>query len=387
MSPKRIPLSEPTLGGNEWRYVKECLDSGWVSSAGPWVERFEQAVAKATGAAHAVAIVNGTAALHLALELSGVRRGDLVLLPNLTFVAPANAALYCGADPVFIDCDPATWQLDDAKLERYLREECRIKGGVCVEKRSGRVVRAMIPVHLLGLACEIEKIAALARRYKVALVEDACEGLGVRFNKRHVGTFGKLGVLSFNGNKIATTGGGGMILTSDDKLARRTRYLSNQAKDDPIEYFHRERGYNYRLTSLQAALGLAQLEQLPGFVAGKRRVAALYEKAFAGSEIVLMPRPPKNEPSFWLYTVLLPERIGLAGRKRVIAGLEGQGIGARPLWHHMHELPAFRRCRAYEIEHSPSLYRRAVSLPSGPALSRADVARVAGALLKLTRGK
>jgi len=216
------------------------------------------------------------------------------------------------------------------------------------------------------------------------VVEHACEGVGVRYRGRHVGTFGDLGVFSFNGNKIMTTGGGGMITTSSAKLAQHARYLTNQAKDDPVEYLHRERGYNYRLTSLQAALGLAQIEQLPGFLAGKRRLAGLYDKALKSLPgVETLPRPAGVEPSFWLYTILLPRATPLARRKAFVSSLNAAGIGCRPLWHNLHELPPFRGCRAYDIEHAPDLYRRAVSLPSGPELGEREVARVRAELARL----
>ncbi|MDD5302650.1 MAG: LegC family aminotransferase [Elusimicrobia bacterium] len=373
MTRRMIPLSEPVLGGNEWKYVKEALDTGWVSTAGPFIERFEKAFAAAVRSPHAVAAASGTAALHTALLCVGVKPGDEVLVPALTFVAPANAIRYCGAFPVFMDADPATYQMDAAKVERFLREECEMRAGVCVDRSNGRPVRAVVAVHLLGLACEIDRIAAAARERGVKVVEDAAEALGVSYKGRAAGTFGDMGCFSFNGNKIVTSGGGGMIVSADAALARKAAYLTTQAKDDPEEYVHNEIGYNYRMTTLQAALGLAQLEQLPGFVARKRAIAAAYDAAFAAVPgIVPMPKPAGVDATFWLYTVRL-RGADLETRKRFIKGLHARGVGARPLWHTIHDLPPFKDCRAYAVEHATELYHDSVSLPSGAGLTDEEV--------------
>lgn len=371
-----VPLSEPLLAGNEWAYVKQCLDTGWVSSVGPFVDRFERAVADYSGAAYGVAVVNGTAALHLALLAVGVEPGDEVLVADLTFVAPVNAIRYCGAHPVFIDADPVTWQMDAAKVERFLATECERTATGCVNRRTGRRVRAIVPVHLLGLACEIDRIVAAGRDHGVAIVEDATEGLGVRYDGRQVGTFGDIGAFSFNGNKIITTGGGGVIVTNNKAHADRVKYLSTQAKDDPVEYVHHAVGYNYRLTNVQAALGVAQLEQLDGFIVRKRAIAALYASRLAEIPgVTPMPMSPRTTSNYWLYTALLDEATTLEARKQVVRDLNARGIGARPLWHTIHDLPPFADCQAFEIEHSVALYRRAVSLPSGAGLSDAAVTR------------
>lgn len=380
--PGVIPLSVPHLAGNEWAYVKECLDTGWVSSAGPFVERFEQAVTKVTGAGHGVAVVNGTAALHVALLAAGVGSGDEVLVSTLTFVAPVNAVRYCGAHPVFMDADPQTWQMDPAKVAEFLEEECEQRSAGLVNRRTGRPIRALLPVHILGLAAEIDVFVDLARCYDLRLVEDAAEGLGVRVRGRHVGTFGDTGALSFNGNKIITAGGGGMVITADPARAERARYLTTQAKDDALEYVHNSVGYNYRLTNLQAALGAAQVEQLSGFIARKRAIAARYAEAFRHRpDIIPMPVPAAHvEPTYWLYTVLLPEGTTIEARQAVVAELHHRGIGARPLWHPVHTLPPYREDQAYRVEHAPRLYTRAISLPSSVGLSGADQERVIAAV-------
>jgi len=386
-SEPRLPLSIPHLAGNEWAYVKECLDTGWVSSVGSFVTRFEQATAAYTGIAHAVAVINGTAALHTALLVAGVRPGDEVIVPALTFVATVNAVRYCGAEPVFMDADPGTWQMDVAKLRRFLATRCEVRDGACVNRTTGRRVRAVMPVHLLGLACEIDTIVTLAREHGLLVVEDATEGMGVRYRGRHVGTFGDVGAISFNGNKIITTGGGGMLVTADAERARHARYLTTQAKDDELEYFHNEIGYNYRLTNVLSALGLAQLEQLDGFVAERRAVAARYTAAFSGrADVTPMPLPEHVEPTYWLYTMLLKPGTSLDSRRAVIRALHARGIEARPLWYPVPMLPPYRDAEAFEVEHALDLHARAVSLPSSAGLSMEDVDRCVAAVDEAVAG-
>ena len=367
-----IPLSVPELSGNEWKYLKACLDTGWVSSAGPFVDRFERAVAAYVGAAYGVAVVNGTAGLHTALQVIGLRPNDEVLVPDLTFVAPVNAVRYCRAHPILVDVNPQTWQMDVDKLAWFLRSQCVLRARACYNRRTGRRLRAIVPVHILGLACDMDRIVELAHQYSLQVVEDAAEALGVRVQGRHVGTFGDIGVLSFNGNKIMTSGGGGMLVTNHPRYAERARYLTTQAKDDDIEYVHREVGYNYRLTSLQAAVGLAQLERLDEFIERKRHTARVYEEALRGVDgLTTMPTPPGMEPTFWLYTVLLAPNVTLERRRSVIARLNEHGIGARPFWCPIHRLRPYQECQTVKLAHSFRLYKRGVSLPSSVAL-RAD---------------
>lgn len=376
-----IPLCVPEIGGNEWKYVKECIDTGWVSSVGPFVDRFERQIAAYVDVKHAVAVVNGTAALHTALKVVGLQPGEEVIVSNLTFVAPVNAIHYCQAYPLLMDADPLTWQMDTRKLEEFLKQECKMRNEQCVNKRTERRVRAIVPVHLLGLSCEIDKIVDLARQYQLLVVEDAAEGLGVRYGGRHVGTFGDIGVLSFNGNKIITAGGGGMLITNNAEYADYARYLTTQAKDDPVEYIHNEIGYNYRLSNVQAALGLAQLEHIDEFIAKKHAVARSYRDALSGYKgITLMPTPPNTEPTYWLYTVLLPEPTTLGRRKTVIKDLNEKGIGARPFWHTVHDLPPYRKCQAFRIEHSTRLYERGVSLPCSVGITEEQLARCTSAV-------
>lgn len=383
MVEKFIPLSVPHIGGNEWKYVKECLDTGWVSSTGPFVGRFEKAVAGVVRANHAVAVVNGTAALHTALLIIGVKPGEEVLVSDLTFVAPVNAIYYAGAHPVMMDADPETWQIDTAKVEQFLNEECERRQGGCFNKKTGRHVSAILPVHILGLACDMDKIIALAKQFCLKVVEDSAEAMGVCYKGRHVGTFGDVSAFSFNGNKVLTTGGGGMVVTSEKAMADYARYLTTQAKDNPLEYIHNEIGYNYRLTNLQAAMGLAQLEKLDVFLAKKRSIASFYKEALRDrSDITLMPEPSYCEPTYWLYTVLLDEKSTLEDRKRVLKSLHALGIEARPFWHPIHALPPYQKEIAFDIRHAIRLYERGVCLPSSVGLEVGDLQRVVDALKK-----
>jgi len=371
-----IPLSVPAIRGNEWKYIKECLDTGWVSSVGPFVTRFENEIAAYVGASHAVATASGTAALHLALLAIGLQPEDEVLVSDLTFIAPVNAIRYCHAHPVFMDVHPETWMMDPRKVSQFLEEECVERNGECYNRRTGRRVRAMLPVHILGLSCDMQQLVELASRHGLQVVEDAAEGMGVFYRGRHVGTFGDVGIFSFNGNKVMTTGGGGMLVTNDPRIAERARYLSTQAKDDPIESVHREIGFNYRLTNIQAAMGLAQLEQLEGFVVRKRQIAETYRRALEPIDgLAVMPTPPNCTPTYWLYTVLLQESMQAEDRKHFIGQLCRAGIEARSFWHPIHGLPPYSHCQAFRIQYATSLFRRGVSLPSSVGLSDSDQAR------------
>ena len=382
--PRVIPLSVPHFGGNERAYLNTCVESGWVSSAGPFVDRFEREVAAYVGAAHAVAVVNGTAALHTALRVVGVKPEDEVLVSDLTFIAPVNAIRYCGAHPVFVDADPNTWQMDVETVAMFLKQECELRGEACYNTRTGRRVSAVVPVHILGLACDMDRIVELARHHRLRVVEDAAEAIGVRYRGRHVGTFGDVGVLSFNGNKLITCGGGGMVVTNDKKHGEYARYLSTQAKDDPREYVHNEVGYNYRLTNVQAALGVAQLEQLERFIARKRAIASAYAEALGGVEgISLMPTSPHTDATYWLYTILLAPGTTVPERQAILARLQAEGIEARPLWHPIHGLPPYRDCQAVAIEHAVTLYERAVSLPCSVGLQDADLHRCVAAVKRV----
>jgi perosamine synthetase len=371
-----IPNAVPCLRGNEWQYLKECLDSNWVSSVGPFVERFERALASWVGVRHGVATVNGTAALHVALLVAGVEAGDEVIVPTLTFAATANAVRYCGAVPIFMDAEPRTWTVDPQKVADFLARECDVRDGRVVNRATGRRVRALLPVHLYGHPADLDPLLELAGRLPLALVEDAAEALGARYKGRRLGAHGLAGCLSFNGNKIITTGGGGMILTNDDTLARRAHHLTRQARDEGLEWIHREVGFNYRLTNIQAALGVAQVEQLEGFVASKRETARVYDAALAalgGAEP--LGEAPWASSSFWMYSTLLdPTDYGAA--RALIARANAAGIQLRPLWHPLHRQPAFAVHQAYRIEVADDLHLRGVSLPCSVGITAEERERV-----------
>ncbi|MFC1521690.1 LegC family aminotransferase [Elusimicrobiota bacterium] len=378
---KSIPLSEPQFCGNEWKYLKECIDSGWVSSVGPFVEKFEAEVARRVGSRHAVSTVNGTSALHLALKACGVQSGDEVIVSSLTFIAPVNAISYCGAKPVFMDACLQTWQMDVDKVMRFLANECELRGQECFNKKTGCRIRAILPVHLYGLSCEIGRIMELAVKYHLRVIEDACEGVGVLYQGKHVGTFGDIGVFSFNGNKVVTSGGGGILVTSDPTYAQHARYLSTQAKDDGLEYIHNAVGYNYRLTNVHAAIGLAQLESLDDALEKKRIIAQRYEEGLRDMGVItLMPKPASVAATYWLYTILLPENTSLDKRRDLVRWLHGQGVECRPTWHPAHTLPPYRDAQSFEMEHSVRIYERGLCLPSSVGLSADDQERCISAV-------
>lgn len=363
-------LHEPWFVGREWEYVRQCLDSGWVSSVGPFVDRFEADLAAVTGAAHAVAVVNGTAALHVALLLAGVRPGDEVLVPALTFVATASAVRYCGAVPHFVDSSEATLGLDPVGLGTHLARITTRTGAGCVNRESGRILRAVVPMHTFGHPVDMRGVLEVAAEFGLTVVEDAAESLGSTIDGRHTGTFGAFGTLSFNGNKTVTTGGGGAILTNDPALARRAKHLTTTAKvAHQWEYVHDEVGYNYRLPNINAALGCAQLEQLPRFLADKRALTERYARAFSDVPHVRLMREPSGCVSnYWLQALVLDERVS-DQRDAVLAATNDAGFMTRPPWTLMHRLAPYQDCPRMDLPVAESLGRRVVNLPSSPQLA------------------
>ena len=372
-----IPLSVPQIGGKEWVYVKECLDTGWVSSVGSFVDRFEETCAELVGARYGVATSSGTAALHIALLLAGVKPDDEVLVSALTFIAPANAVRYVGAWPVFIDAEPRYWQMDAGRLHFFLENECRRVDGELRNMQTGRRVSAILPVHILGHPCDMDAIAELAHRYELQVVEDATESLGARYKGRRLAGDGRLACLSFNGNKLVTTGGGGMILTDDEQLARHAKYLTTQAKDDPVEFVHGEIGFNYRLTNVQAAIGCAQLERLEEYLLIKRVIATRYRQALAALAGITVPsEAPWARSAWWLFTVVIdPERFGCDSRT-LMTRLRADHIETRPLWQPLHLSRPHVRAGQPPCPVAEDLHRRALSIPCSVGLAESDQMRV-----------
>jgi len=376
-----IPLCVPEIRGNEWRYIKDCLDTGWVSSVGSYVDRFEQMCAARVGVTHAVATVNGTAALHIALQLAGVEPDDEVLVPTLTFIAPANAVRYCGAWPVFIDAEPEYWQMDPAKTADYLENGCVWRDGTLRSRTTGRRVRALLPVHVLGHPVDLAPLLELARKFNVAVIEDATESLGATYRDRPVGQLGDIACLSFNGNKLVTTGGGGMILTNNAAWAQRAKYLTTQAKDDPVEYVHGAIGYNYRLTNVQAAMGCAQMELLDEYIAAKRRIAASYAAAFADLEgITPMREAPWASSVFWMFTVLLDKAKTGIDSRALLSRMQERKIQTRPLWQPLHQSPAHAGAPAVMSGVAERLFHNCLSLPCSVGLRPEEQERVIASL-------
>lgn len=382
-----VSLCTPEIRGNEWQYVKECLDTGWVSSAGAYVDRFESCLAARVGSAQAVATVNGTSALHTTLLIAGVQPDDEVLISTLTFIAPANAIRYCGAWPVFVDAEPDYWQMDPQRLREFLEQNCSSVGGELRNRATGRRIKAIVPVHILGHPVDLEPILELAAHFGLTVIEDATEGLGGRYRGRSVGSFGAMGCFSFNGNKMLTTGGGGMLVTDNPAWAERARYLTTQAKDDAVEYIHGEVGYNYRLTNVQAAIGCAQLEQLDAFVGAKRQIAARYERELAGLPgVTVMPEAAWAQSAWWLYTILVDESSSGTDRRRLMAQLGAAGIQTRPLWQPLHLSPVFRGCQALGGAVAERLNLQALSLPCSVGLTVEAQGRVIEAIRANCRG-
>ncbi|MGH9291695.1 MAG: aminotransferase class I/II-fold pyridoxal phosphate-dependent enzyme [Acidimicrobiales bacterium] len=369
---QRLYLSPPDAGPREREMLLDAFDSNWIAPLGPHVDAFEAEMADALGVAHAVALSSGTAALHLALQLVGVRRGDEVIVPTLTFIATAAAVSYLGARPVLLDSSPASWNLDPGLLDEEL-------SGAAT---AGRLPSAVVAVDLYGQCADYEAIEALCGRYGVPLVEDAAEALGARRSGRAAGSYGSAATLSFNGNKIITTSGGGMLVSADGELIERARYLATQARDPLPHYEHAEVGYNYRLSNLLAALGRAQLEDLPRRVERRHAVNAFYREALGDVPgVELMPVDPGGEPNFWLSCLTIDPQVFGADREQVRRHLEACDIEARPTWKPMHLQPCFKGCRAVGGKVAEQIFERGLCLPSGSAMNDSELAEVVEAFL------
>lgn len=366
---KQIALHEPYFAGNEWRYVKECLDTGWVSSIGKFVNRFEEDLANFTGAKHAIATSNGTSALHICFRLAGVESGDEVLVPTLTFVATVNAIAYCQATPHFIDAEENTLGINAALLDDYLKDITKIQGPTTINRLTNKPIKALCVMHTLGHPVDLDQMVEICRRYNLILIEDAAEALGSYYKNSHVGHAGLLGALSFNGNKIMTTGGGGAILTDDPLIAKRAKHITTTAKiPHAWRFAHDELGYNYRLPNINAALGCAQLEQINEFLRAKRVLTDLYQHAFLHVKgVKLLKEPHYAKSNYWINALLLDEPYA-DFRDQLLDEMIMTGIMVRPLWELQHHTPMYRACPRMPLPIAENLARRLIQIPSSHKL-------------------
>ena len=373
---KQLPvaLHEPCFKGNEWAYVKECIDTGWVSYVGKYVDSFEEMLADYTGVKKAVAMVNGTAALQIALKLIGVQPGDEVLVPALTFVATANAVSHCGAIPHFVDSEEKTLGMDPRKLKDYLHDSCLVNVDGCTNKQTGRQIKAVIPMHTFGHPVDLDPLADICHEYKLEMIEDAAESLGSFYKGKHTGNWGKLSILSFNGNKIITTGGGGAIITNNEELGKLAKHLTTTAKiPHRWEYRHDHIGYNFRLPNINAALGCAQMEQLPGFLEKKRELATRYQRAFENVEgVKFFSEPPHAKSNYWLNVLLLDE-ANLEQRNKLLEKTNDAGIMTRPVWTLLNKLAMYQDCPRMDLSCAENLEARLINIPSSSFLGEKRV--------------
>ncbi len=365
-----VPLHEPEFRGREREYVVDCVDTGWVSSVGSYVSRIEGDLVRITGARHAIATANGTAALHICLVVAGVRAGDEVLVPTLTFVATINAVAYCGATPHFVDSENTSLGVDAAKLDAHLAEIAEMRDGTCCNCRTGAPIRALIVMHVFGHPADLDALEAVAQRWGILLIEDSAEALGSLYRGVHTGNRGLLSALSFNGNKLVTTGGGGAILTNDEALAVRAKHLTTTARTaHRWNFVHDETGYNYRMPNLNAALGCAQLERLDDMLARKRVLADRYAAAFDDFERAnFLTEPADTRSNYWLNAIVLEPGAG-SSRDAVLDALNNEGIMARPVWTLMHRLPMYASAPRADLSTAEDLEARVINLPSSPRLA------------------
>jgi len=375
-----IALHEPVFIGNEKKYLNECIDSTFVSSVGKFVDRFEKNFAEYVGAKFAIAVVNGTAALHIALKLAGVKEGDEVITQPLTFVATCNAISYCGAKPIFVDVDLDTLGLSPVSMRNFLENHCEIINSKCINKTTGKTIKACVPMHTFGHPCKIDEIKEICDKWHIELVEDAAESLGSFYKGKHIGTFGKIGIFSFNGNKIITSGGGGVIVTDDEELAKRAKHITTTAKlgagiwdigngekvkISKWDYFHDEIGFNYRMPNINAALLLAQLENLEMFLKKKRELAKKYKEFFSELGIKFIDEPKNSKSNFWLNAIEFENK---KQRNEFLEYSNSNNVMTRPIWTLMNKLPMYKNALRDELENSKYLEERIVNIPSGVVL-------------------
>lgn len=359
-----IPLHAPTFNGNEKAYVMETIDSTFVSSVGKFVDDFERKVEAYTGTAKAVATVNGTAALHAALYMADVQRGDLVITQALTFVATCNALYHMGAEPIFVDVSPVSLGLCPKAVDAFLSEHAEITEAGCIHKNTGKRIKAVVPMHTFGHPVELDELVAVCLKWNLALVEDAAESLGSFYKGKHTGTVGDVSAVSFNGNKIITTGGGGMVLCKTEELGARTKHVTTTAKvPHPYEFFHDEPGFNYRMPNLNAALGCAQMEVIEQYLKKKRQLAKCYENLFSGTDFQFVTEPDYAESNYWLNAIICPDK---KSREEILAGTNSAGVMTRPIWQLMHRLPMFENAMRGDLTYSEFIEAHLINLPSTP---------------------
>ena len=361
-----IALHEPVFIGNEKKYLNECIDSTFVSSVGKYVDKFEEMLADYVGSKYAVAVSNGTSALFVALKLVGVKEGDEVITQPLTFVATANAISYCGAKPIFVDVDLDTLGLSPTSLKEFLEKNCEIVDNKCINKTTGKTIKACVPMHTFGHPCKIDEIKEICDKWHIELVEDAAESLGSFYKNKHTGTFGKVGIFSFNGNKIITAGGGGVIVTYDEELAKKAKHLTTTAKiPHPYEYIHDEVGYNFRMPNINAALLVAQMENLDKFLENKRELAKKYEKFFEDLGIEFIKEPKNAKSNYWLNAIKFENK---KQRDEFLEYSNKNKVMTRPIWRLMNKLPMYKNCQRDELKNAEYLEERIVNIPSGVVL-------------------
>ena len=365
-------LSGPNMGGNVWKYVKDCLDTGWVSSVGAYVDQFEKMSAEFAGTKYAVATSSGTTALHICLVMLGVNEHDYVIAPNITFIATCNSICYTGARPILIDTDENNWQMDLNLLESFLDNETEQRNGVCYHRKDGKRIPVLMPVHVLGNICDMDRLMQIAAKHNLTVVEDSTEALGSYYKGKHAGSFGLMGTFSYNGNKIITTGGGGMIVTDDEVLAKKAKHLTTQAKSDSFEYIHDEIGYNYRLVNVAAAMGVAQMEQLPDFINRKKEIIALYKKQLEGVGDISFQQVSDNvNPNWWMPT------IKTSRQRDVLKILNDHKMQSRPFWVPMNQLRMFTNDIYYQQnDRSDFVYKHCLSIPCSTYITDEDIMAV-----------